>query len=342
MATARILFVCDAGPSVGGGHVMRCLTLAGALSARGDDPVFLAMPAVASVLDAFAPPGLERVPASPETAALITGAAVAAQGCDRVVIDHYGLAADAHRAIRGSRPALIIDDLADRPLDGQLILDSGPARTAADYAGKVPPDARLLLGTAYAPVRPAFVDLRPEALARRAAGGPVRRLMISLGLTDVDGLTGLLVRRLLPSLGDVALDIVLGSAAPSLAGLKDIAATESRLTLHVDTRAMPDLTLAADAAIGAAGSTTWERCVLALPTLQVIVAENQRAAARSLATAGAVLVVDRSEADFEAQFDAAAARLLGDAALRRELSERSAKVCDGGGADRVAEALLAL
>ena len=319
---------------------MRSLTLAGALSDRGAEPVFLATAAVAGVLDAFAPPDLSRIgTGGPD---LVEAAAAAAEGSDLVVIDHYGLSAEDHLNIRSGRAGLIIDDLANRPLAGDLILDSGPARTAADYAGLIPQGSRLLLGPAYAPVRPAFVQRRPDALKRRSEGGPVRRLMVSLGLTDVGGLTGELVRRLLPGLGDVALDIVLGSAAPSLAGLTELAREDRRLTLHVDTRSMPDLTLAADAAIGAAGSTNWERCVLALPTLQVVVADNQRPAARALAAAGAVLVVDRSQPDFGAAFDSAAARLLDDAGLRRDLSATSSTVCDGGGADRVAEALLAL
>jgi hypothetical protein len=76
---------------------------------------------------------------------------------------------------------------------------------------------------------------------------------------------------------------VLGSGAPSLPGLRALAADDPRLTLHVDTQDMPRLTLEADLAIGAGGSTTWERCVLALPTLLLILAANQREASAALA-----------------------------------------------------------
>ena len=87
------------------------------------------------------------------------------------------------------RPTLVIDDLANRPLEADLVLDAGPARLAQDYAGLTPPGATLLLGPNNAPVRPAFPALRETALARRAVGGPVRRILISLGLTDVGGVT---------------------------------------------------------------------------------------------------------------------------------------------------------
>jgi hypothetical protein len=57
----KVLFACDAGPAIGGGHVMRCLTLEGALARLGASCAFLDGPDVGLVLDAFAPPDLVRV-----------------------------------------------------------------------------------------------------------------------------------------------------------------------------------------------------------------------------------------------------------------------------------------
>lgn len=322
----RILFVCAAGPDVGGGHVMRSLTLAGALTDAGAECAFLARPAVETVLDAFAPDTARTVKSEP---------------FDAVVFDHYGLAAPDHRACAKGRPTLVIDDLADRPLAADLVLDAGPARQAEDYAGLVPPDTVLLLGPNHAPVRPAFPALREAALARRAAGGPVTRILVSLGLTDVGGITGRVVDLLLPRIGDIALDVVMGSGAPSLPRLRDLAGHDPRLTLHVDTQDMPRLTLGADLAVGAGGSTSWERCILALPTLTLVLADNQIAAATALEAAGASPRLDVSDADFDLAFGREMDRLIGDPALRAALSAASAQVCDGGGADRVAAAFLA-
>jgi spore coat polysaccharide biosynthesis predicted glycosyltransferase SpsG len=196
----------------------------------------------------------------------------------------------------------------------------------------------LLLGPNHAPVRPAFPALREAALARRAAGGPVARILVSLGLTDVGGITGRVVDLLLPLTGDIALDVVLGSAGPSLPRLTALA--DPRLTLHVDTQDMPRLTLEADLAIGAGGSTSWERCILALPTLTLILADNQIAAATALAATGASPCLDVADPGFDAAFTAQVERLLADEALRASLSAASATVCDGGGAQRVAGAFL--
>lgn len=335
-APSRILFLADAGPSVGGGHVMRSLTLARALEDAGGTCTFVATPAVKAVLDAFGA-GIARVDVDPlSPVVLVEAATKAAKTFDAVVIDHYGLSAADHRAIAAGRPALVIDDLADRPLAADLVLDSGPARAAADYDGLFPPDAELLLGPNYAPVRPAFAALRKAALARRADAPAVRRILVSLGLTDVRGITGRVVDLMLPLVGDVVLDVVLGSSAPSLPRLSDLAGSEPRLALHVDSQDMPELTLEADLAVGAGGSTSWERCVLALPTLLLVLAANQREASATLAGADAVLALDVADPDFDTAFTAALTHLLADPLLRDRLSAASAAVCDGRGAARVA------
>jgi UDP-2,4-diacetamido-2,4,6-trideoxy-beta-L-altropyranose hydrolase len=338
MTGPRILFVCDAGPTVGGGHVMRSLTLAHALEAKDASCSFLASPAVAHVLAAFAP-DMAQVPALSGEPRDLAKAAEAAT-FDAIVFDHYGLSEREHRAMNQGWPVLVIDDLADRPLGADLLVDSGPARRVGDYDGLLPDEARLLLGPSYAAVRPEFAGLREAALAWR--GEPVGRVLVSLGLTDLDGITGRVVERLRPRIGEIGLDIVLGADAPSLPGLTKVARRDPRLTLHVDTPHMARLTAEADVAIGASGSSTWERCTLGLPSVLVILADNQRPAAEALAERGAALVVDASAPDFDAALDRALRRLLTDADLRRDLAAKSAAICDGQGASRVAEAFLEL
>jgi spore coat polysaccharide biosynthesis predicted glycosyltransferase SpsG len=105
---------------------------------------------------------------------------------------------------------------------------------------------------------------------------------------------------------------------------------------------MARLTAEADIAVGACGSSTWERCALGLPSVMVVLADNQRPAAAAMAALGAALVVDAEAPDFDVVLDRALMRLLTDQGLRRQLTERSAGLCDGQGAPRVAEAFLQL
>jgi len=333
MTTPRILFFADAGPTVGGGHVMRCLTLAEALIGQGAACAFAAPPAAMRLLDTFASPGIERLPI-PEGAPARQAAPVAdlarTWGAQAAVLDHYGAGPGDEAMIRtGVHRLLVLDDLKRGHLC-DLVLDSNLDRAAADYPG-----VESLTGPAYALVRPEFAALRAETLARRANATP-SRLLIALGLTDLGGITARVVETLLPSLGDLHVDIVLGQGAPSLTTLAPLASRDPRLTLHMDTREMAALTAAADLAIGAGGSSVWERCCLGLPTLTLILAGNQREATLALAARGAAEVVEVGD------LAGPLAALIGDPPRLAAMSAAASKICDGGGAARVAERLLAI
>jgi len=342
LSPARILFLPDCGPEVGGGHVMRCLALAEALMAEGAACAMLATPSTTRMLDAFAPQALERIAApDPAFPALTDGAreAGARWGADVIFVDHYRLAAEAEQRL--GQTVAVIDDLADRRHACRLLIDPTLGRTQEDYAALTPAGCRVLTGPAHALLAPRFAQARAAALGRRRPARAPRRLLLSLGLTDLGGITERVIRLIEPQLGDLNVDIVVGGGAPSLATLQGMAAGDRRIRLHVDTRDMAALIAAADIGVGAGGVSTWERATLGLPSISVVLADNQRNLARALDRRGAVLASEAGEG-LSMDLPAAFARLLGDGVLRRRLSETSASLCDGRGAARVAEAVLAL
>jgi UDP-2,4-diacetamido-2,4,6-trideoxy-beta-L-altropyranose hydrolase len=343
MAATRVLVFPDSGPRIGGGHAMRCLTLARALTARGAACAFAATASTQAILQAFGAPDIEVLPVSgePDEAAAMAADRAASWGADWVLLDHYGLSPAQEAALRAGRRLAVLADLPGRPRAADLAVDSAYGRAPEAYRPLLPPGAVILTGPAYAPVRPEFAARRAAALARRREGGHLRHVLIALGLTDVDGITQRVVGTLRPMLGDLILDVVVGSGAGSLAGLCAAAKTDPHLRLHVDSHAMAELMATADIAVGAGGSSTWERATLGLPTATVVLAENQRPMAQAMKAGGLTLTADVADRDFEDQLIAALHRLIGDAALRRAMSEAAAAACDGLGAERVAEAMLA-
>ena len=336
----RILFLADFGARVGGGHVMRCLALAGALIADGAQCAFAATAEVAAVLDAFAPPGVQRlaVPGG-KPAALAAQAAEAARawGAQAAVIDHYGAGLDEERVLREAVGGLLaIDDLG-RAHDADLVLDSNLERSAADYPG-----LEVLAGPAFALVRPEFARLRDATLAARAQNPAVRHVLLSLGLTDPGGFTSRVAEALLPELGDVVLDVAVGRIAPILPVLVTLVARCANLRLHVETPAMALLIAQADIAVGGGGSSLWERCVLGAPSVTVVLAENQGWNTTAAAAAGATVALDANAGDFIPRLSDSFIRLRDDAELRAGVSRAAAALCDGLGAERVAEQVLAL
>lgn len=327
MSERAVLLVCDAGAEVGGGHLMRALTLAEALVGAGYAATVQAPAWARPLFDRFAAPGVGFRSDG-------DGA-----GFSAVVFDHYGLGADQHRALAAGALAVAVDDLADRPLGVDLLIDPGPDRTAADYAGRLPPGAELRLGPAFAPVRSAFAEARQAALARREQGPEVARILVSMGLTDLGGITARVADRLQPRLGEAVCDLVLGPDADSLAAMQRLAGRDPRFRVHVATDAMAQLMSGADLMIGAGGSSLWERCTLGLPGLVIVLADNQRPGAKALAARGAGLVLEAHDPGFEAAFDRAFHRLKSDAGVRRAQGRAAAALTDGRGARRIVEAI---
>lgn len=337
MTAPRILLFADCGPTVGGGHVMRCLTLARSLAARGAACAFVAPPMVRGLMKTFGPRGIEALD-TPEATVDQVRALADAFRPDWLVIDHYRLTRADESALRApDRRLMVMDDLADRPRDCDLLLDPGYGRVVEDYRGLLPNGAQVLAGPSYALVRPEFAAMREQALARRGEG-PVRRVLVSLGLTDVGGVTGKVVQALLPVLGDRRLDVALGLGTPSLAALQTL--IDPRVALHVDAPDMASLMSEADLAIGAGGSSTWERACLGLPGVTVILADNQRDLAVRMQTDGLTVAVDGAVEDCEVRLRQAFGRLAQDADLRSAISGGLDELCDGLGAQRAAEVML--
>jgi UDP-2,4-diacetamido-2,4,6-trideoxy-beta-L-altropyranose hydrolase len=342
----RVLFLANAGPEIGGGHVMRCLTLARALMERGAECAFVESRAAAPILRRFGWPWqttLAMVSSETEEDLIASGREFAERfEADVVVIDHYGVGAAEEVALRGPhRRIAVIDDLADRRHACDLLVDPGYGRRRGDYSRLVPEACVTLVGPDHALIRPEFGQARPRALSRRARHDPVRRVQASFGLTDVGGITGRVVEMLTPHLADLRLDVVISAEAPSYEALAARAESDRRLHLHLDAD-MAGLTADCDIAVGAGGSSVWERAVLGLPSITLILADNQAPTAERLAAAGAMLAVDARAPGFEAALTDAWGRLIDDAALRWTLSQQASQLCDGRGAERVAEALLGL
>lgn len=351
MNCTRVTMRVDASTRMGGGHVMRCLALADMLAARTARVTFVAAAMLPGLADRIRAGGyrFERITPAADDAddadwdsrvlparaqrddARATLAAAGA--ADLTIVDHYRLDAEWERAVRPGR-LLVIDDLANRPHDCDILLDQTFGVSAHRYAGLTNADCTLLTGSAYALLRPEFAAARPAALRRRRDARTLERILISLGSTDIGRITERTVSALLEAGMDCALDVVLPASAPSLPPLRARAQADPRISLHIDSDAMADLMSGADLAIGAAGTTSWERCCLGLPTVTLILADNQREVARQLAAAEAAIAVATPQ-----EAAARAVALAHDPAPLGRMVAACAAIVDGGGTPRVADRL---
>ncbi len=362
----RVVFRVDASLLIGSGHVMRCLTLASALRQYGHECLFVSRNHDGnlgaqieskgfklSLIETESEPGLQESSDSNDYSGWLgvtknldaddTTRILSAEDVDWLVLDHYALDSEWVRRVASKiQPGkvLVIDDLADRPHWCHLLLDQNLGRSAGDYAALVPEGCTLLVGTRYALLRDEFREWREESLQRRA-GASVRRILLSLGGVDKDNITGSVIRLLADNgvLGhEVELDVVLGSAAPHLEEVKaQLKTVPFKAELHVNVSNMAEHMARADLAIGAAGGTAWERCALGLPTIIIVLADNQLTGARGLEDAGAAYVIDDIGV-IPDQLPAMIKKLLDPETISR-MSASASAICDGKGVSRVVEAM---
>ncbi len=340
----------DASGEIGTGHVMRCLTLANELARRGARITFICREITPTLRQMVQQAGHAVVllpPAPPDdlpndgpvhaawlkahwrTDADHTLEALREMGgANWLIVDHYALDARWEERQRAqARRIMVIDDLADRPHDCDLLLDVTLCRTREDYAGLVPDDAQLLLGPRYALLRPEFLRLRPSALQRRKAGGPVRRILVSFGGADPDGLSATALRAIAEvAPAEVQVDVALGATPPEELGLPAIAADmPQKVVFHDFSANMAQLMHDADLAIGAGGQSTWERCCLGLSSIVVCTAENQHENAATVQREGAALITDANSVA------SALCQLLSED-VRRDMALAALRLCHGDGA----------
>lgn len=340
--TARALFRADASPAMGGGHIMRCLVLADTLEARGWRCEFVTSTQSLDTVPHLARSGHKVAVLEPDC--LSDPAAVTAgrkEGANLLVIDHYGLDAAFEAPLRSAvGMLLVIDDLANRHHDCDILVDQTFGRHADVYDGLVPMGCDLLTGSQHALLRAEFASQRAAALARRAGPAPVRRILVSLGITDPDNDTCIALDAIESAELNAAVDVVMGPGAPHLAAVQTRArAMAAEVTVHCDPKDIACLAVRADVAIGAGGSASWERCCLGLPTIVFSFGSVQAQVVDVLDRAGAITLVRPGPAPAAERLAAVLRTLAADAPGRLAMSQAAAAVCDGLGAGRVADAV---
>lgn len=256
-----------------------------------------------------------------------------------LIVDSYALGAQWESRLRAIAPRImVIDDLANRAHDCDVLLDQNLHRDLdVRYDGLVPARCRRLLGPQYALLRREFAEARA---GMRARDGAVRRILIFFGGSDASNETAKALKavEMLDDNG-LAVDVILGATAPHLEAVRGSCAALPRARLHCDPDNIAQLMGSADLSIGAAGSTTWERCCLGLPSVLISLAMNQESIAEGLADRGLAVYLGRRETVTPERLAAALRDLIRNPERLARLASACAGLVDGDGATRTAVAL---
>lgn len=359
----RIVFRVDASTEIGTGHVMRCLTLASELKRRGAFCHFICREHPGNMTEYIRQQGFSVTCFSIDkdyfarnlgsrtahTYWLGVGQERDANDCimplsdmqpDWLVVDHYSLDIKWEEIVQPyCRKIMVVDDLADRPHQCDLILDQNLGRHAEDYIGLVREKCRVLVGPRYALLRPEFAECREYSLKRRK-NPKLQHIMITMGGVDKNNITGKILAALknCPLPDNCQITVIMGLNAPWLQEVKrEAEAMPWTCEVRVNITDMAKIMANSDLCIGAAGSTSWERCVLGLPTIVVVLADNQRLISEALVRAKAALEVDIQNI---LEIGVNIKKLNDDLFQIKDMSASAAKLSDGRGVTLVANEMV--
>jgi UDP-2,4-diacetamido-2,4,6-trideoxy-beta-L-altropyranose hydrolase len=358
-ADRKIAFRVDASTEIGTGHLMRCLTLASSLKKKGAQTRFTSRYMPKHLRDLIGTRGHDLVcfddarrtdpvdelshsgwlGTSQHADALDTTRVLSDCVWDWLVVDHYALDKRWETALHGvAMRVMVIDDLADRVHECEVLLDQNFLFDMdVRYDGKVPSHCHLLLGPCYALLREEFSKLRASMRMRH---GPVYRILVLMGGVDADNQTEKAIQAIARLQGrSFEVDVVVGMQHPARDKLETMCKRHG-FRYHIQTPNVAALMAAADVAIGAAGSSSWERCCLGLPTICLAQAAHQMAMAEGLEARGAVVNLGNAAKVSVEDLSGALLSLVDRPERLASLSIASSSLVDGKGADRVCQYLL--
>lgn len=352
----KVVFRADASLEIGSGHVMRCLTIANAISANNHEVYFICKRHEGHLIEVIKSYGYEVYSLECDEGYKQNQAAgeieldhsswLGSTQCqdsdsckpilnsinpDWLIVDHYAIDFRWQTALKPYyRHLMVIDDLADRKHICDVLLDQTFKRVKKDYLSLVPAPCQLLLGGEFAILRPEFLEWREYSLNRRM-NPAINRILITLGGVDMDNVTSEVLKSLegCNISADTKIIVIMGAKSPHLETVNHLANTlPLDITIQYFVQNMAEIMADSDLAIGAAGATTWERCCLGLPTIMIVLAKNQELIAESIEE-NSLAVVLKDISDMEIAMDKM------DIDLLRQLSVNSAEVIDGFGVKRL-------
>lgn len=353
----KYLIRADGGQEIGGGHIMRCLSLIEAIRLIDLDSEvhFVCCELVAEFGNLIESKGivLHKIPKEESVYhnrnnwyldISFTNTVIEKVGfVDWLIVDHYKIDKQwesncLSMALVGK--LLVIDDLADREHDCHMLLDQTYGVSKYRYASLVDDNCDVLLGTEYALLSGKYAFKKNKILGIRSDKGSFGKLFVSLGASDLDNYSDLVVDQALSVSGLEQIYLVIGAANPHRQSLTEKYTNNGKVSLlyNLKPEDMIYYMLVSDVAIGAGGTSAWERCACGLPGLVIVMAENQREIANQLDSSGAMSFCDENRISLGLN------NLLSEYRENKQLYIDAAlaciKICDGIGAMRVARKMV--
>ncbi len=325
----------DGNSKIGTGHIMRCLTIAGALSKQDTAPLFFCIDGGDMVEKAgFDCVRLEGV--YDDLSGEDLSAQLSRHGVTTLLVDSYFAGAGYYDRLPKNVHTARIFDLGDPAVPCDLLIDYNINFNDFNF----PHAGKVLLGPRYAPLREEF------STAPKRQRESISQVLITVGGADGNNVAEKLMRAVAGERGldGVFFHVVSGAANPWADSLAEAASTYSgRFLVHQNVQDMAALMNIADAALTAGGSTLYELCAMGVPCVALSIADNQDRMVEAMEGAGIMISADRVAGARDAQCAARELAILRQhPAQVRRMAKAARSMVDGAGARRIAYEMIQL
>lgn len=347
-----IIFRADASSDIGGGHIYRCLTLAGAIkqqqpeihieffthATKGDLNHLI-------VAQGYTVSHLTEATNSTQLIELLKSHINQQGAIDWLIVDHYQINIHWQRQLAPlCQRLMVIDDLANRAHHCDLLFDQSLDRKASDYLPWLDkPQCQIICGANHALLRPEFSQWRAAAIKKRQQTTDINRVLIAISATDPTNETGKIINQLeqTTQFKHWQFKVILTSQAKHLHSVEQqIQHSSLNIELALDVSNMAEQIYHSDIAIAAAGGAMLERCSLGLPSLVICIVDNQKHIAENLKKHQAAIAVLDSE-EISQKLISALADFNHQPEQYQSIATNALQLCRGDGADKLAQTMLA-
>uniref|UniRef100_UPI0040478714 UDP-2,4-diacetamido-2,4, 6-trideoxy-beta-L-altropyranose hydrolase n=1 Tax=Algoriphagus sp. TaxID=1872435 RepID=UPI0040478714 len=353
----NIVFRVDSSMQIGAGHVMRCLTLAKELK-KTANVQFICRNRKGHLINRIESEGFEvfrlngevlkhDIEKLSEVDWLGTTQEQDVLDCTKIlknikpdwlIVDHYGIDNFWHERLQKYyKKLLVIDDLANRQYNCDLLLDQNFYQDKnARYKNLVASKCKLLLGPKYALLREEFLSQLPNV-----ENEGVNRVLVYFGGSDIKNNT-LKVLQGIQSCkqADIFIDVVIGPDSPYRKDILNFSSSMKNIVCFDFVENMAEMMCNSDLYIGSAGTTTWERCCMGLPSIVIGVAENQIEPMEAMELAGMTFFLGSEENVSRAQISALLDNILNNPSVLSKMRKKNLELVDGYGASRCVSEML--
>lgn len=337
----NVFFRLDASDTIGIGHLIRCLTLAKSFLENDVIVVFICVNISHSLAQLIVTEGiiLEKIDSFDDELKDAHNVVEVLGKYPKgfIVVDHYELSISWHLVINKEvHKIVVLDDLANRPLFCHLLINSSCFNKSA-YQNLVPEFCEQMLG-------PEFVILKPEYLYFKKSHWQekIRKVFIFMGGADSKNVTSKIIEAFSHTTFDgISFDIVIGSSNLQKREIEKLVALKNNFTIYQNRPHLADLMQSADIAIGAGGTSAWERICVGLPSAIITLAENQVSLTENLSDMGLVTYLGHYNVVTTQMIRDFLVKEISFGRLKKKFSETK-RLCDGLGVERICQSILAM